>query len=81
MRRFIHIVNLIVNSFKKVFGEIIGAYEKIRFQAKGFSESQFVYGKEAEEPLLIIENGVRYATYLNEGLMTGIFFGSERGSQ
>lgn len=64
---------LIVNSFKKVFGEIIGAYEKIRFQAKGFSESQFVYGKEADEPLLIIENGVTYATYLNEGLMTGIF--------
>ena len=36
-------------------------------------ESQYLFGEEAQEPLLVMENGVTYATYLNEGLMTGIF--------
>ena len=32
-----------------------------------------MYGEQAPEPLLVTENGVQFATYLNEGLMTGIF--------
>lgn len=64
---------LIVKSFKQVYGEIVGGYEKIRFSGKGLPESQFLFGEEAAEPLVVSENGVSYASYLNEGLMTGIF--------
>ena len=49
-----------------------GAYEKLRFSEAAL-ESQHIFGQEAAEPLLVMENGVTYATYLNEGLMTGIF--------
>ena len=67
----------ILSAFKVVFPEIIGIYEKIRFVSTDKNsvskESSFVSGKEASEPLLVKENGVIYATYLNEGLMTGIF--------
>ncbi|MHC5217269.1 class I SAM-dependent rRNA methyltransferase [Enterococcus sp. LJL128] len=62
----------IIQSFKKVFDEITGAYEKVRFTSS-YPESQHLYGEQAEEPLLVTENGVSYAVYLNEGLMTGIF--------
>ena len=63
----------LVEAFKKAYPEILGAYEKIRFDTQGLPESQFIYGKEAPEPLIVKENGVQFATYLNEGLMTGIF--------
>ncbi|WP_297075596.1 class I SAM-dependent rRNA methyltransferase [uncultured Enterococcus sp.] len=62
----------ILAALNEVFPDIIGIYEKIRFQST-LPESQHVYGQEAPEPLLIKENGITYATYLNEGLMTGIF--------
>lgn len=52
---------------------IKGIYEKNRFQGKNIPETAHVYGEEAPEPLIIKENNVHYATYLNEGLMTGIF--------
>lgn len=60
-------------AFRTVYPDIIGAYEKIRFSTKDLPESQFLYGEQAPEPLLVTENGVQFATYLNEGLMTGIF--------
>lgn len=63
----------IVQAFKKSFPEIVGAYEKIRFASKSLPESQKLFGNDAPEPLLVYENGVLYATYLNDGLMTGIF--------
>lgn len=63
---------VIVLAFQKIFPEIQGAYEKIRFDSD-LLESQKMYGADAQEPLLIKENGITYATYLNEGLMTGIF--------
>ncbi|GBG96576.1 class I SAM-dependent rRNA methyltransferase [Lactococcus termiticola] len=71
----------IVEAFRQVFPEILGAYEKIRFSGLDF-ESAPLYGKSAPEPLLVMENGVNYATYLNEGLMTGIFLDQKnvRGS-
>ncbi|MGX7243254.1 class I SAM-dependent rRNA methyltransferase [Enterococcus quebecensis] len=63
----------IVQAFRKIFPEIEGAYEKIRFSSKSLPESQKLFGSDAPEPLLICENGVNYASYLNDGLMTGIF--------
>ena len=62
----------IVKAFQVVFPDIKGAYEKLRFSEAAL-ESQHIFGQEAAEPLLVMENGVTYATYLNEGLMTGIF--------
>lgn len=62
----------IVTAFQTVFPEVVGAYEKIRFEST-LPESQLLYGEEASEPLLVKENGITFATYLNEGLMTGIF--------
>ncbi|MGL4644998.1 MAG: class I SAM-dependent rRNA methyltransferase [Vagococcus fluvialis] len=53
--------------------EVVGVYEKVRFKKDDLPESEFTWGKEAPEPLIVIENNVSYATYLNEGLMTGIF--------
>lgn len=63
----------LLTAFRIVYPDIIGAYEKIRFSTKDLPESQFLYGEQAPEPLLVTENGVQFATYLNEGLMTGIF--------
>ncbi len=62
----------IVKAFQVVFPDIKGAYEKLRF-SEATLESQHIFSEEAPEPLLVMENGVTYATYLNEGLMTGIF--------
>ena len=62
----------IVKAFQHVFPEVAGAYEKIRF--KGLNvESAHVYGQEAPTFFPILENGVRYQVFLNDGLMTGIF--------
>ncbi|MBM7641733.1 class I SAM-dependent rRNA methyltransferase [Streptococcus loxodontisalivarius] len=63
---------LILDAFKAVFPEILGAYEKIRFKGLDY-ESAFIYGKEAPETFTILENGVSYEVFLNDGLMTGIF--------
>ena len=64
---------VVVAAFRTVFPEVKGAYEKIRFSAEGLPESRLLYGESAPEPLLVQENFVNYAVYLNEGLMTGIF--------
>lgn len=62
----------ILAGFQAVFPEVRGAYEKIRF--KGLDhESAFLYGQEAPEQFSILENGVRYQVFMNDGLMTGIF--------
>lgn len=63
----------IIQAFKASVPEIIGGYEKIRFSTQSLPESQKLFGKDAPEPLLVLENDVTYATYLNDGLMTGIF--------
>lgn len=73
---------LLIQAFREIYPEIIGGYEKIRFESVNLPESQFIYGKEAPEPLIVKENGVKFAVYLNEGLMTGIFLDQKevRGS-
>ncbi|MGT2932505.1 class I SAM-dependent rRNA methyltransferase [Streptococcus catagoni] len=63
---------LIVEAFQQVFPELKGAYEKIRFK-NGPYESKHLYGKEAEDTFIVLENGVKYQVFLNDGLMTGIF--------
>ncbi|MGN8983324.1 class I SAM-dependent rRNA methyltransferase [Enterococcus villorum] len=65
--------HLFFSAFQQVYPEIKGTYEKIRFETSEIPESQYVYGDTAPEPLIIKENGISYATYLNEGLMIGIF--------
>lgn len=52
-----------------------GIYQKKRFDTDGkyIEENDFVLGCEAPEPLIVLENGIRYAVYLNDGAMTGIF--------
>jgi len=53
-----------------------GIYEKKRFNTKGQyleNESDFVCGKVAPKPLIIKENNVNFAVYLDDGAMTGIF--------
>ncbi len=53
------------------FPEIKGIYEKRRFQED--TKDDFVAGQKATFPLIIKENGINYATYLDDGWMTGIF--------
>ena len=62
----------IVAAFAQVFPEILGAYEKIRFKGLDY-ESSHIYGQEAPENFTVLENGVLYQVFLNDGLMTGIF--------
>lgn len=64
--------NQIIKAFRDVLPDHFGAYEKVRFPSD-YPESSHVYGRTAPEPLLVLENGVTFATYLDEGLMTGIF--------
>lgn len=64
--------DVIINAFQKVYPAIKGGYEKIRF--KGFDyESAHIYGQEAPASFTILENGVKYSVFMNDGLMTGIF--------
>ncbi len=53
----------------------IGVYQKKRFGQGGsyINEEEHIFGDEADLPLIIQENGINYATYFNDGPMTGIF--------
>ena len=51
---------------------MLGAYEKIRFKGLDY-ESAHVYGQEAPDFFTVLENGVLYQVFMNDGLMTGIF--------
>ena len=62
----------ISEAFRQVFPEVLGAYEKIRFKGLDY-ESAHVYGQEAPEFFTVLENGVLYQVFMNDGLMTGIF--------
>ncbi len=65
-------------TIQKALMELVGfngIYQKKRFDTAGkyIEENDFVMGYEAPEPLVIKENGVCFATYLNDGAMTGVF--------
>jgi 23S rRNA (cytosine1962-C5)-methyltransferase len=62
----------IIAGFQAAFPEVLGAYEKIRFKGLDF-ESQHIYGDQAPETFEVLENGVKYVVFMNDGLMTGIF--------
>ncbi|HIE6630994.1 TPA: class I SAM-dependent rRNA methyltransferase [Bacillus luti] len=52
-----------------------GIYEKKRFDTKGkyIEDDDFVAGERGEFPLIVKENGVNFAVYLNDGAMVGVF--------
>jgi len=72
-----------IYSFKDVILEAIkesidfkGIYQKRRFESKGQyveGESDYLLGKKAPEPLIVKENGVNFAVYLDDGAMVGVF--------
>jgi len=56
--------------------EYKGIYQKKRFDAKGMylgDTDDFLFGEKAPEPLIVKENGVNFATYLDDGAMVGVF--------
>lgn len=55
--------------------EYKGIYQKKRFDTKGqyIEEDDFVTGERGEFPMIVKENDVNFAVYLNDGAMTGIF--------
>jgi len=56
-------------------GEHKAIYEKKRFDTKGkyIDDDDFVKGERGEFPIIVKENGMNYAVYLNDGAMVGIF--------
>ncbi|MBS4750378.1 class I SAM-dependent rRNA methyltransferase [Carnobacteriaceae bacterium zg-ZUI78] len=63
--------DIIIEVFLKVVTECQSVYEKLRYENPPFV-SRFVTGQPIER-LVIEENGVKFATYMDDGLMTGIF--------
>ena len=56
--------------------EYKGIYQKKRFDTKGQyldDADDFVCGNRAESPLIVKENGVNFAIYLDDGAMVGVF--------
>ncbi|WP_346023875.1 class I SAM-dependent rRNA methyltransferase [Alkalibacterium indicireducens] len=64
--------DMILDAFRMAVPDYKGIYEKLRYPSASF-KSKFVDGKQADEPMTILENGIRYNVYLDEGWMTGIF--------
>ena len=65
----------ILEAFKQSV-DFKGIYQKKRFNTKGMyldDKSDFVCGKEAPQPLHVKENGAKFAIYLNDGAMVGVF--------
>lgn len=56
-------------------GDYKAIYEKKRFDTKGkyIDDDDFVKGDRGEFPIIVKENGINYAVYLNDGAMVGIF--------
>lgn len=67
-----HFQQEILDSLLAAFPTAKGIVEKIRFTSD-LKESQWLLGEKPQEPLIVLENGVSYAVYLDEGYMTGIF--------
>lgn len=64
----------IINSLKRLV-EFKAIYQKKRFDTKGqyIEEDGFVLGERGHFPIIVKENGVNFAIYLNEGAMVGVF--------
>ncbi len=56
--------------------EYKGIYQKKRFDTKGQyldDTNDFVYGDHADAPIIVKENGINFAIYLDDGAMVGVF--------
>ena len=64
----------IIDSLKQLI-YFKGIYEKKRFSEEGkyIEQDDFLIGERAEFPIIVRENGVKFAIYLNEGAMVGVF--------
>jgi len=64
----------IIDSLKQLVA-FKGIYQKKRFSEEGkyIEEDDFIEGEPAEEALIVKENGVNFAIYLNDGAMVGVF--------
>jgi len=65
----------ILNAFKESV-TYKGVYQKKRFDAKGKyldAKDDFLFGDKAPQPLVVQENGVNFAIYLDDGAMVGVF--------
>ncbi|WDV45763.1 class I SAM-dependent rRNA methyltransferase [Clostridiaceae bacterium M8S5] len=65
---------LIINSLKEL-EDYKGIYQKKRYKTGGkyIEEDDFVCGERAEDRIIVKENGVNFAVYLNDGAMVGFF--------
>ncbi|MFO8068760.1 MAG: class I SAM-dependent rRNA methyltransferase [Alkalibacterium sp.] len=64
--------DMILQAFKIAIPDFKGIYEKCNYP-NAPHKSRFIEGDKAEEPIIILENGIRYNVYLDEGWMTGLF--------
>jgi 23S rRNA (cytosine1962-C5)-methyltransferase len=64
----------IINALKEL-DDFKGIYQKKRFDANGkyIEDDDFVTGERGTFPLIVKENGVNFAVYLNESAMVGVF--------
>ncbi|MDF1877594.1 class I SAM-dependent rRNA methyltransferase [Sulfurimonas sp. SAG-AH-194-L11] len=56
--------------------EYKGIYQKKRFDSKGKylnEKDDFISGEKAEAPIIVKENGINFAVYLDDGAMVGVF--------
>ena len=69
-----HFRDYIIEALKGLV-EFKGIYQKKRFDEKGqyIEEDDFVAGERGQFPLIVKENGVNFAVYLNESAMVGVF--------
>ena len=65
---------LVISALTKLV-DFKGIYQKKRFDIKGqyIEEDDFVTGQRGEFPIIVKENGVNFAIYLNDGAMVGVF--------
>lgn len=73
-RGIYHFRDFIIHSLKELV-EFKAIYQKKRFDEKGqyIEEDDFVAGERGQFPILVKENGVNFAVYLNESAMVGVF--------
>ena len=69
-----HFRDYIINSLRGSV-DFKAIYQKKRFDEKGqyIEEDDFVAGERGQFPILVKENGVNFAVYLNESAMVGVF--------
>ncbi|WP_071461561.1 class I SAM-dependent rRNA methyltransferase [Bacillus massilinigeriensis] len=69
-----HFREQIINALKELV-EFKAIYQKKRFDVSGkyIEEDDFVLGERGSFPIIVKENGVNFAIYLNESAMVGVF--------